>query len=144
MKWSNLIKVAFKSLIRNKMRSFLTMLGIIIGVGAVIALVSIGNGAQLRIEQQIAGLGTNLLMIMPGSSQSGRVHQGAGSRNTITLDDVAALEKKASLLQGISPTIRGSGQIVVRVAKLVNLTPGRVANLSGNSQLAPGPGRIFH
>ncbi|GAK56181.1 putative macrolipide-specific ABC-type efflux carrier, MacA conjunction protein [Candidatus Vecturithrix granuli] len=112
MKWGNLIKVAFKSLIRNKMRSFLTMLGIIIGVGAVIALVSIGNGAQVQIQQQIASLGTNLLMVMPSSMRVGGISQGAGTRTSITLDDVEVLAKKASLIQGVSPTIRGSGQVV--------------------------------
>lgn len=112
MKWRNLIKVAFKSLIRNKMRSFLTMLGIIIGVGAVIALVSIGNGAQMQIENQIASLGTNLLMIMPGNMRARGVSQGAGSRNTISLDDVEALKKRATLLQAVSPNIRGSGQVI--------------------------------
>jgi putative ABC transport system permease protein len=112
MKWGNLIKVAFKSLVRNKMRSFLTMLGIIIGVGAVIALVSIGNGAQVQIQRQISSLGTNLLMVMPASMRVGRVNQGAGTRTSISLDDVEALEEKASLLQGVSPTIRGSGQVI--------------------------------
>ena len=112
MKWGNLIKVAFKSLIRNKMRSFLTMLGIIIGVGAVIALVSIGNGAQLQIENQIQSLGTNLLMISPANMRFGGVSRGAGSRSTIKLDDIEALEKKATLLQGVSPSIRVSGQII--------------------------------
>ncbi len=112
MKWGNLIKVAFKSLIRNKMRSFLTMLGIIIGVGAVIALVSVGNGAQAQIQQQIASLGTNLLMVMPSSGRIAGVSQGAGTRTSITLDDVEALARKASFLQGVSPTIRGNGQVV--------------------------------
>lgn len=112
MKWGNLIKVAFKSLIRNKMRSFLTMLGIIIGVGAVIALVSVGNGAQVQIQQQIASLGTNLLMVMPSSGRIAGVSQGAGTRTSITLDDVEALARKASFLQGVSPTIRGNGQVV--------------------------------
>ena len=112
MKWGNLIKVAFKSLIRNKMRSFLTMLGIIIGVGAVIALVSVGNGAQVQIQQQIASLGTNLLMVMPSSMRVGGISQGAGTRTSITLDDVEVLAKKATLIQGVSPTIRGSGQVV--------------------------------
>ena len=112
MKWGNLIKVAFKSLVRNKMRSFLTMLGIIIGVGAVIALVSIGNGAQVQIQEQIASLGTNLLMVMPASMRVGRVSQGAGSGMSISLDDVEALAKRATLIQGVSPTIRGNGQVI--------------------------------
>ena len=112
MKWENLIEVALKSLLRNRMRSLLTMLGIIIGVGAVISLVSIGKGAQVNIENQIASLGTNLLMIMPGNGQMGRVSQGAGSMDTLTLEDVEALNQKATLLQYVSPVIRAGGQII--------------------------------
>ena len=112
MKWKNLIRVAFQSIMRNRMRSFLTMLGIIIGVGAVIALVSIGNGAQRQIENQIAALGTNLLMIMPSFNRSGAVNLGAGTRNAIDLDDAEAIQKKTTLIQYISPEIRGSGQVI--------------------------------
>lgn len=112
MKWGNLLKVAFQSIMRHRMRSFLTMLGIIIGVGAVIALVSIGNGAQVQVKDQIASLGTNLLMIMPGNFRSGGVSQGAASRNAIKLEDIETLGKKATLLRAISPTIRVSGQII--------------------------------
>jgi putative ABC transport system permease protein len=112
MKWKNLIKVAMQSILRHRMRSFLTMLGIIIGVGAVIALVSIGNGAQAQIENQIASLGTNLLMIMPWNEQRRSVSQGAGNMNTLTLDDVEAIQKKATLLQAISPDVRVNGQII--------------------------------
>ncbi len=112
MKWKNLIRVAFQSIMRNRMRSFLTMLGIIIGVGAVIALVSIGNGAQRQIQDQIAALGTNLLMIMPSFNRSGAVNLGAGTRNAIDLDDADAIQKKTTLIQYISPEIRGSGQVI--------------------------------
>jgi putative ABC transport system permease protein len=112
MKWKNLMKVAFQSILRHRMRSFLTMLGIIIGVGAVIALVSIGDGAQVQIQNQIASLGTNLLMIMPWSEQRRNVSQGAGNMNTLTLDDFETIQKKATLLQGISPDVRGSGQVI--------------------------------
>ena len=97
---------------RHRMRSLLTMLGIIIGVGAVIALVSIGKGAQASIEDQIASLGTNLLMIMPGSGQSGGVSHGAGSRESLTIADVEKLNKNATLLQYISPVLRAGGQVI--------------------------------
>ena len=76
MKWKNLIKVAFKSIVKNKMRTLLTMLGIIIGVGAVIVMVAIGKGAEQRIQNQIASLGTNLIMIFPGSMQQRRRAHG--------------------------------------------------------------------
>ena len=77
MKWKNLIKVAFKSIIKNKMRTLLTMLGIIIGVAAVIVMVAIGKGAEKRIQDQIASMGTNLIMIFPGSMQQGGVRMGS-------------------------------------------------------------------
>jgi putative ABC transport system permease protein len=112
MKWKNLIKVAFQSILRHRMRSFLTMLGIIIGVGAVIALVSIGDGAQFQIKDQIASLGTNLLLIMPGSGQFGGVSRGAESRDTIKLKDIDALQKEATLLQAVSPVIRVNEQVI--------------------------------
>ncbi len=112
MKWKNLIKVAFKSIMKNRMRSILTMLGIIIGVGAVIALVSVGQGASAAIESDISSLGTNMLIIMPGSSRMGGVNRGASSLNTLTMKDVERLEKDARLLQYVSPVIRASGQVI--------------------------------
>lgn len=112
MKWGNLIKVAFKSIMKNRMRSFLTMLGIIIGVGAVIALVSIGKGAQARIEAQIASLGTNLIIITPGSSQVGGVRGGAGSRDSLKMEDVEKLRKEATLVKYVSPVIRPGVQVI--------------------------------
>jgi putative ABC transport system permease protein len=112
MKWKNLIKVAFKSILKNRMRSLLTMLGIIIGVGAVIALVAIGQGATADIEGQISDLGTNLIVIMPGSTRTGGVSHGAGSLKTLTMADVKKLEEEAALLQLISPIINAAGQVV--------------------------------
>jgi len=112
MKWKNLIKVAFKSIMKNRMRSLLTVLGIIIGVGAVIALVSIGQGASASIEKQISGLGSNLLMIFPGERRTGGVSYGAQSHRSITLDDYKRLEQETTLLKGISPMIRAGGQVI--------------------------------
>ena len=97
---------------KNRMRSLLTMLGIIIGVGAVIALVSIGKGAQARIETQIASLGTNLIMVTPGSSQSQGVRRGAGSRDSLKLEDIEKLEKVATFVQYVSPVIRVGTQVI--------------------------------
>ncbi|MCP5105175.1 MAG: FtsX-like permease family protein, partial [bacterium] len=80
--------------------------------GAVIALVSVGQGASAAIESDISSLGTNMLIIMPGSSQMGGVNRGASSLNTLTMDDVERLEKDAQLLQHVSPVIRASGQVI--------------------------------
>lgn len=112
MKWKNLIKVALKSIMKNRMRSLLTVLGIIIGVGAVIALVSIGQGASASIEKQIAGLGSNLIMIFPGHIRVGGVSYGAQSHRTITLDDFKRLEKETRWLKAISPMVRSGGQVI--------------------------------
>ncbi len=111
MKWKNLITVAFNSILKNRMRSLLTMLGIIIGVGAVITLVSIGQGATADIENEISTLGTNLLIIMPGSTRTGGVSHGASSLNTLTMDDVERLGE-ANLLRYVSPIISSSAQVI--------------------------------
>jgi len=112
MKASVLTRVAAQSILKNKMRSLLTMLGIIIGVGAVILLVAIGQGAQSRIQQQIENLGTNMLVIAPGSSSQGGVSRGMGSFNRLKVDDVEKLQRESFLLAAVSPVIATGGQIV--------------------------------
>jgi putative ABC transport system permease protein len=112
MKWKNLIKVAFKSIVKNKMRTLLTMLGIIIGVAAVIVMVAIGKGAEKRIQDQIASMGTNLITIFPGSMQSRGVRMGPDSGVQLTLEDVERLKKNATLLQAVSPMVRTGAQLI--------------------------------
>jgi putative ABC transport system permease protein len=112
MKWKNLIKVAFKSIIKNKMRTLLTMLGIIIGVAAVIVMVAIGKGAEKRIQDQIASMGTNLITIFPGSMQSRGVRMGPDSGVRLTLEDVELLKKNATLIQAVSPMVRTGAQLI--------------------------------
>ncbi|MCW9050263.1 MAG: ABC transporter permease [Deltaproteobacteria bacterium] len=143
MKWRKLFLVAIKSIARNKMRSLLTMLGIIIGVGSVICLVALGQGSQKDIEGQVASLGTNLLIIRPGSSQLGGVHGGAGSLGTLKLKDVIALRNNASLLQAVSPEIRVQSQVVAGVRNWnTSIYGGDIEYLSiRNYQIASG--RIF-
>ena len=106
------IRIALRALRINKLRSALTMLGIIIGVAAVITMIAVGSGAQTRIEEQIKGLGTNLIILMPGSSTSGGVRMGAGSRNTLTEEDGYAIQRDVSTVQASAPTLRGTGQVV--------------------------------
>ncbi|MDY6915244.1 MAG: ABC transporter permease [Candidatus Cloacimonadota bacterium] len=112
MKWKNLEKTAFKSLFKNKMRSFLTSLGIIIGVSSVIVMVSIGRGTQTEIEEKIQSLGTNLLMVMPSASHRGGVARGAGSMNNMSLDDVKAIEENAEDVLYVSASVRSGVQII--------------------------------
>jgi putative ABC transport system permease protein len=107
-----ILKVAVRALNRNKLRTALTMLGIIIGVGAVIALVSIGQGAQAMVQNQISGMGTNMMFIMPGNVTFGGASLGAGAANTLTEDDVQAMVREIPTIAAASPMVRASGQLV--------------------------------
>ncbi|HKK44899.1 MAG TPA: ABC transporter permease [Balneolaceae bacterium] len=111
-KITNLIKLSFKSIYKNRMRSTLTSLGIIIGVSAVIIMVGIGEGSQQQIEQRIQSLGTNLLLVRSGSSQRGGVRGGAGSLRTLTLDDVEAIRDQAAHVSNVSPVVRTGAQVI--------------------------------
>lgn len=103
MRIFNLLKVAYRSLMRNKMRSFLTMLGIIIGVASVIAMLAIGEGSNQNIKASVSSLGTNSIMIFPGSNAQGGVSQGAGTHQTIRFEDVEAISKNCDLVKYVSP-----------------------------------------
>lgn len=107
-----LLKVAIKSIIKSRMRSLLTALGIIIGVAAVVVMVAIGDGAQLQVEEQIQALGSNLIIITPGTSSTGGIRGGAGSFNRFTLDDVNKIKNEATLIKGVSPLVRSGGQVI--------------------------------
>ena len=109
---TRLLRASSRSILRNRMRSLLTSLGIIIGVGAVIVMVAIGEGSQAQIEANITSLGTNLLLIIPGSSNTGGVRQGSGSWRQFTFDDIEALQREATLVDGVSPVVRSGGQII--------------------------------
>ena len=112
MKIMNILLSAFRALYRNKMRSFLTMLGIIIGVGAVIIMLAIGQGAEFSVKEQIQALGTNILIIFPGSQQQGGIRGGAGTMTTLTEDDAAAIAKECSAVAYVSPGTRAGGQVI--------------------------------
>jgi len=106
------IRIALRALRVNKLRSTLTMLGIIIGVSAVIVMISVGSGAQARVEDQIRTLGTNLIILVPGSVTSGGVRMGAGSRASLTEDDSYAIQREVAAVQAAAPALRGTGQVV--------------------------------
>jgi len=110
--FSNLLKSSWRSIQRNKTRSLLTSLGIIIGVSAVIIMVAIGQGAQRSIEEQIASLGTNMIIVFPGVATTGSVRMGGGTYVRFTEDDVKKLKEEATLVNGISAIVRTSGQII--------------------------------
>lgn len=106
------LRIAFKALNRNKMRSGLTMLGIIIGVSAVIAMISVGSGAKARIQEQIASMGSNLLIVLSGSATSGGMRFGSGSVPTLTVDDAKAIAAELPSVKHSAPVLTGIVQIV--------------------------------
>ena len=106
------IRIALRAVIRNKMRSFLTTLGIIIGVAAVIAMMAIGAGAKNQVEQAFTAMGTNLLILMPGSTNQGGVRGGFGSASTLTYDDVEAIRSQVSSVKAAAPQLRSNQTIV--------------------------------
>jgi len=105
-------RVAIHALGRNKMRSGLTMLGIIIGVGAVIAMVAIGQGASAQIQAQIANLGNNMLYVIAGSQSQGGMRGGAGSITTLVPEDVDAIERECPSVKAASPNVGANGQLI--------------------------------
>jgi putative ABC transport system permease protein len=112
MDFMNTFRLALRALARNKMRSALTMLGIIIGVGAVIAVVSIGQGAQYLVQQGIQAMGTNAVFIAAGSNRAGGVRQGYGGVKTLTVDDMNAILKEVPLIQQAAPALSSRQQVV--------------------------------
>src|SRR5437762_13511581 len=111
MKIINLIRIALRALQRNKLRAFLTMLGIIIGVGAVIAMVAIGQGSKKSIQDQLSTMGSNMLTIRPNSNQT----SGGGARiessnvQSLTLDDIKAMQLQAQYINAVSPAVQSRG-----------------------------------
>ncbi len=103
---------ALSALRANKGRSILTTLGIIIGVAAVIAIVALGEGASASVATSLAGLGTNLLTITPGSTSTGGAQSGAGNATTLKSTDADAIGQKISGLNGVSPVVSGSVQVI--------------------------------
>jgi putative ABC transport system permease protein len=106
------IRIALRSLRVNKLRSALTMLGIIIGVGAVITMVAVGAGAQARVAEQIRSLGSNLIIVLSGSVTAGGLRLGTGSQQTITEDDALAIGREVASVQVAAPSVRGAAQVV--------------------------------
>jgi putative ABC transport system permease protein len=112
MNFAATLRIALNALRVNKMRSALTMLGIIIGVAAVIVMIAVGNGAQARVEDQIRALGSNIIIVMSGSTLSGGARSSAGSQQTISEDDGYAIGREIEEIAAAAPTLRGTGQIV--------------------------------
>ena len=112
MNFMNTFRLALRAMARNKMRSALTMLGIIIGVGAVIAVVSIGQGANYKVQQGIAAMGTNAVFIVAGSNRAGGVRQGSGGVKTLTVEDMNAILREIPIIQQAAPSLQNRQQVV--------------------------------
>ncbi|MBO8455809.1 MAG: ABC transporter permease [Bacteroidetes bacterium] len=112
MNWANLFKISLKALANNKMRAFLTMLGIIIGVAAVITMIALGQGAKQNIQSEISGMGSNMIMIHPGGERRGGVRLDPTEMQTLKESDYLALRKESLFLAGISPNVSCSGQLI--------------------------------
>ncbi|MGL4851224.1 MAG: ABC transporter permease [Phocaeicola sp.] len=112
MNGTNLFKIALRALNNNKMRAFLTMLGIIIGVASVIAMLAIGQGSKRSIQSQIAEMGSNMIMIQPGADMRGGVRQDASAMQTLKMEDFTSLQTQTTLLSAVSPTVTSAGQLI--------------------------------
>lgn len=112
MNFYNLLKIAYNALVRNKTRAFLTMLGIIIGIAAVITMVSLGQSSTISINDQISSMGTNMIMVMRQNQRQGGVSIGSGNVRSLTEDDVEAIRKKAQYIELISPVVSSAGQLI--------------------------------
>lgn len=112
MNFLSVLRIALKALRVNKLRSSLTMLGMIIGVAAVIAMIAIGSGAQERVREQIKNLGANLILVIPGSTTQSGVRLGSGAANSLSEDDAATIAREVDGVVVAAPTLRGSGQVV--------------------------------
>lgn len=105
-------RISFRALRVNKMRSALTMLGIIIGVGAVITMLAVGTGASRRIAEQISSMGSNLLIILPGATTAGGVRMGAGTQPTLTMGDADAIKRECPSVSDVAPVLNGVAQVI--------------------------------
>ena len=112
MNFTNLFKIAFRALINNKMRAFLTMLGIIIGVASVITMIAIDQGSKVSIQKQISEMGSNMIMIHPGGDRRGGVRRDPSEMQTLKLSDYETLRDECTFVAGISPNVTSSGQLI--------------------------------
>jgi len=144
MNWLMTLRIALRALARNKLRAVLTMLGIIIGVGAVIAMVAIGEGAKATIRSQIASLGTNVLVILPGTLNQGGVRGGSGGVNTLVDGDAKAMMSEIPSVTFASPVLRRPEQIVAGNLNWGTLTSGVAPEFQQIRDWQVAEGRFIH
>ncbi len=137
------IKISLRSLKVNKMRSGLTMLGIVIGVGAVIAMLAVGSGARQRISAQISSMGSNLMIILPGATTSGGVRMGMGTQPTLSMADAEAIPKECPAVQSVAPIHNGVAQIIYGSLNWSTGVVGTTPNMLEVRDWALSAGRSF-
>lgn len=137
------VREAMRALTANKLRTALSMLGILIGVSAVIAMLALGSGAKASIEQQLSSLGTNLLTLTTGSPQSGHVSMGAGTSSKLTLEDALEIPHAVENVKAISPTVNGRAQIVFQDKNWNTRVVGVGSSYAAMRAAVPAIGRFF-
>jgi putative ABC transport system permease protein len=142
--WFMTLRIALRALGRNKLRAFLTMLGIIIGVGAVITMVAIGEGAKATIRAQIASLGTNVLIVLPGTANQGGVRTGSGGVNTLVDSDARAMTQELRSVAFASPVLRRPEQVVAGNLNWATLTQGVAPEFQQIRDWQLAQGRFLH
>ena len=143
MNGTNLFKIALRALANNKLRAFLTMLGIIIGVASVIAMLAIGQGSKKSIQQQISEMGANMIMIHPGAEMRGGVRQDPSAMQTLKLDNYEKLSEECTYLSGISPNVSSSGQLVAGSNNYPSSVSGVSIDYLNIRQLSVEQGEMF-
>ena len=143
MNGTNLFKIALRALANNKLRAFLTMLGIIIGVASVIAMLAIGQGSKRSIQQQISEMGSNMIMIHPGAEMRGGVRQDPSAMQTLKLENYEKLSEECTYLSGISPNVSSSGQLVAGANNYPSSVSGVSMDYLTIRQLTVEQGEMF-
>ena len=138
-----LFKIALRALANNKLRAFLTMLGIIIGVASVIAMLAIGQGSKRSIQQQISEMGSNMIMIHPGAEMRGGVRQDPSAMQTLKLENYEKLSEECTYLSGISPNVSSSGQLVAGSNNYPSSVSGVSIDYLNIRQLSVEQGEMF-
>ena len=143
MNATNLFKIALRALANNKLRAFLTMLGIIIGVASVIAMLAIGQGSKKSIQQQISEMGSNMIMIHPGAEMRGGVRQDASSMQTLKLENYEQLRDECMYISAISPSVSSSGQLIAGANNYPSSVSGVSQGYMTIRQLTVESGEMF-
>jgi putative ABC transport system permease protein len=144
MNLKNLFRIAVRALVRNKLRAFLTMLGIIIGVASVIAMLAIGEGSKQNIRKEMSSMGTNMVMVMPNMQRRGGVSLGSSSSMVLKYSDVVALRNEAASINAVSPEVRASGQVIYTNENTQTTIYGVSEEYLSIKKLEIGSGRIFN